>query len=93
MYEQSALLRNGIGLHSWPASRFFHTANQFESEIWIGVNDRWANAKSLLSILGLGIDSNTKITLRADGADERKAIYTLIKLIQNFENKSQENTR
>ena len=44
--------------------------------------DKRINAKSLLGILSLGILCDTKITLIADGADEREALEALRNLAE-----------
>ena len=43
-----------------------------------------ANAKSMLSVLGLGIDCGAKILLRASGSDEAEAVRELVALLEKF---------
>lgn len=71
---------NSVGLHARPATYFIQKANTYKSSIWVECGDRRANAKSLLGILSLGISKGTKITIIADGADEKEALEGLSQL-------------
>ena len=46
---------------------FIQKANEFRSSIWIEVDDRKINAKSLLGVLSMGITTGTEVTLIAEG--------------------------
>ena len=48
-----------------------------KSTIWIEVDNRRVNAKSLLGVLSLGLTKGTTVTLMADGPDEESAIEAL----------------
>lgn len=63
------------GLHARPAALFVQKADSYKSSIWIEKDEEWrVNAKSLVSVLALGITQGTTITLIADGIDEEAAI-------------------
>ncbi len=66
------------GLHARPAAQFVRTASRFASRITIHVGERSADAKSLISLLGLTIRPNATITLTADGEDAGAAIAALL---------------
>lgn len=66
------------GLHARPAALFVRTASRFTSRITITAGDRSADAKSLISLLGLVVRPGSPITLRADGADADAAIAGLL---------------
>lgn len=89
MLQKTILITNRSGLHARPAYSFVHAAKSFVSDITISVDGETANAKSMLSILGLGIDCGARIQLRASGSDEGCAISTLITLLEDL---SKENT-
>ena len=62
------------------------TASRFSSEITLVNGDVEGNAKSLLSILMLGVPEKTEVSLRIFGSDEAKALIAILKLIDsNFE--------
>ncbi|MDE5945815.1 MAG: HPr family phosphocarrier protein [Oscillospiraceae bacterium] len=58
-------------------------AYEFESDIWIEVNEQRENAKILLDILKLHIRSGTHITIITDGSDEVEAADAIADLVTN----------
>ncbi len=83
MREIILTLRNKAGLHARPAAIFVQKAKSFKSTIRIARTDRAVDAKSILSVLSLGANNGTVITLRADGEDEERAIAGLQELIES----------
>ena len=83
MYTREITVKNEVGLHARPATYFIQKANEFKSGIWVEKEERRVNAKSLLSVLSLGIVPGTAITLIADGVDEKEAVDALVDLIEN----------
>ena len=73
---------NSVGLHARPATFFIQKANSFKSSIYVEIDERRVNAKSLLGVLSMGIVSGTTITLIADGPDEDEAIEGLKTLVE-----------
>ena len=65
------------GLHARPAARFVQAASRYTSRIVIRHDDREADAKSLIALLGLTIRPSTEITLTADGPDADEALAAL----------------
>ena len=53
MYTKTAVVNNQVGLHARPATFFIQKANEFKSSIWVEVEERRVNAKSLLGVLSL----------------------------------------
>ena len=85
MYTKTAVVNNQVGLHARPATFFIQKANEFKSSIWVEVEERRVNAKSLLGVLSLGIMKGTTVTLIADGSDEKEAVDALAELIENLD--------
>jgi phosphocarrier protein HPr len=75
--SSEVVLPAGVDLHARPAATFVRTAMQFTSQVVIGAGDREADAKSLLSVLGLGAKAGTTVRLRADGDDAAEAVGIL----------------
>ncbi|HSF84020.1 MAG TPA: HPr family phosphocarrier protein [Anaerolineales bacterium] len=77
-----------VGLHARPAAMFVKEASRFESKIMVENLNRGTaavNARSILSVLSLGVNRNDKIRLTIDGADEEQAYNALRNLISgNF---------
>ena len=74
------------GLHARPASLFVQTANKFSSNIQVqNLTDDsdLANAKSILSILTLGVCQDHEIEITAEGEDAEDALKALQALIED----------
>jgi phosphotransferase system HPr (HPr) family protein len=82
MISEKVTILNETGLHARPASVFVNTAAKFKSDLTIQKEEKKANAKSILSVLGLGISKGTEITISAEGPDEEEAVSKLVQLIK-----------
>lgn len=74
------------GLHARPASLFVQTANKFTSDIQVQNltdNSDLANAKSILSVLTLGVCQDYEIEIVAEGEDADDALKALEALIED----------
>ena len=79
-------IHNEVGLHARPAALFVRTAAQFKSTIKVRNVTRgtpFINAKSILSVLGLGATKNHEIEITAEGEDEQTALETIGRLIES----------
>lgn len=83
MCTKNVVVNNQVGLHARPATFFIQKANEFKCSIWVELEDRRVNAKSLLGVLSLGIVKGTEISLIANGADEEEAVEALAALISS----------
>ena len=77
MKELDLVIHNPSGLHARPAKVFVKTAKQFKSDIRLRHGTKKANAKSMISILTLGVESGGQIQLIIDGPDEEEALQVL----------------
>jgi len=72
------------GLHARPATLFAKVASAFTSVIFvenITQGTEAINAKSLLEILGAGVQRDDLLRITADGPDEHAAIEALSQLV------------
>ena len=76
-------VENQVGLHARPATLFVQTAQKHQAEITVSYEGRTVNAKSLLSLLSLGVTKDAVITVAANGSDEEVALHALTTLIEN----------
>lgn len=83
MSEVTLTIQHPVGLHARPAALFVQMASQFKSNITVVHKDRQANAKSILSVLTLGIGQGATITIRAEGEDADEALSALESLIKS----------
>jgi len=82
MVERTFTMSRKEGLHARPAALLTRIASAFKSDIWIRKDGERGNAKSLLSILALGIFEGNTFTVEAEGPDEREALDRIAHLIE-----------
>ena len=76
--SEAVLIPNVTGLHARPAAVLANMAKKFKSKILLQRGDDQANAKSLVSIMGLEVGHGDKVVLIAEGPDAAEAIAALI---------------
>lgn len=84
MVSQTLTIGEGVKTHRPSAqrvSRFSQEANEHRSASFIAVGPKKVNAKSMLSVAGLNICPGMKVTLSADGPDEKKALKQLVSIL------------
>jgi phosphocarrier protein FPr len=83
--EVQLQVRNRVGLHARPAALFVRTAARFAADIRvrdITTNGAVVNAKSLISVVGLGAGQGHQIAVSADGPDAAEALQALRQLVE-----------
>ncbi len=73
------VIKDELGIHARPAGNLAKLAKTFDSSITIEKGDKNANAAKLLALMGMGIKCGDKITVKAEGNDEEKAIMDMQK--------------
>ena len=81
MYMQQSIVKCESGLDNRQATYFIQKANEFKSSIWVEVEDRKINAKSLLGVLSMGITKGTRVSIIAEGPDEEEAVKALTDML------------
>lgn len=82
MIEKQVEVTLKTGLQARPAALFVQEANRFSSDIFLEKDGKKVNAKSIMGLMSLAINSGSVITLSANGKDEEEAIEALIKFVQ-----------
>jgi len=77
MKEFNFTITDPAGIHARPAGLLVRQAQPYTSEISVLKGERKANAKSMLSMMGLGAKSGETVIIKAEGADEETAIVEL----------------
>lgn len=83
MVSQKVKIKNPSGLHLRPAGILCKEAMNYKSLITFNYRGNTANAKSVLSVLGACIKSGDEIELVCEGADEERALQSLVKIIHD----------
>ena len=72
------------GLEARPVAVLVQVASQYSSSIYVEVEDKKVNAKSIMGMMTLGLDAGEEITLSANGAngdDEQNAMDDIVKYL------------
>jgi phosphotransferase system HPr (HPr) family protein len=85
MAEIKLTVHHEVGLHARPAALFVQKSSRYKSIIRVRYLETEVNAKSILSVLTLGVHCGGEITIFAEGEDADLAIRDLADLIEgNF---------
>jgi len=84
--ERLLTINHRVGLHARPAALFAETAGRFTATSIQVVKDGLArDAKSVLSLLTLGVTQGTTVVVRAEGPRAGEALAALADLVErNF---------
>ncbi len=81
MIERNVTIQNPEGLHARPAGVFVKVASQFRSTVKLRSGESLQNAKSIMSLMSMGLKSGAQVTLVIEGEDEALAADALAGLI------------
>ena len=74
MVQKSMEVQLDNGLEARPVAVFVQVASQYESTIYVEVDDKKVNAKSIMGLMTLGLRAGESVTVHADGSDEEDAV-------------------
>ena len=80
------VVRNPSGLHARPAALFVRTAGQFGSKVTVAnpaADKGPVDAKSILSVLTLGVSSGAEIEVSAEGDDAEAALAAIREAVES----------
>ena len=83
--EKEIIVLNSQGLHARPAALFVQTASRYDSSITVTKNNESVNGKSIMGILMLGAEKNSKIIISAEGDDAAQAVSELEEFLSSDE--------
>jgi len=85
MLEKSMKIQLKNGLEARPVAVLVQVASQHESTVYIESAGKKVNAKSIMGMMSLGLDSGAEISVIADGKDEEEAITSIEKFLSGQE--------
>ena len=75
--ERHVIVNFTEGLHARPASDVMKLAVRYQCKIVLLFGDKTANAKSMLSMLKLGVKQGNTVLIRAEGPDAEEAVSVI----------------
>ena len=85
MPEISVTVLSPHGLHARPAALFVQQAAVCEGAVEVVAGEKSGDAKSILSIMGMGIEKGTSLVLRAEGGNAEEVLQSLREILENSE--------
>lgn len=70
-------VRVDTSLEARPAALFVQTASKYASQIYVRIDNKTVNAKSIMGMISLGIVEGQTVTIAANGDDEDAAVKDL----------------
>ena len=81
MIKKSIRIQLEGGLEARPNALLVQEASKYDSTIYIQSGDKRVNAKSIMGMMSLGLDTGEKVTAIADGNDEEAALEGIEKYL------------
>ncbi len=75
------IIKNSQGLHARPAAMFVQVVSKYNASVIIQKGENRVNGKSIMGILTLGAQQNTKLIIEAIGEDATKVLDELVELL------------
>ena len=82
--RRSVIIANPQGLHMRPITAFVELATTFQSEVIVLKGNERFNGKSPLSLLGLGAEKGTELTIEVGGPDQQQALEALAQFLERL---------
>lgn len=81
MIKKPITLKLRDGLEARPIALLVQEANRYSSTVYIEVENKKINAKSIMGMMSLQLGNGEELTVVADGDDEADAIQGVEKLL------------
>jgi phosphocarrier protein len=78
--EKEFIVSNPQGVHARPAAMIVQIASKYTSDTTIEKDKEQVNGKSIMGILTLGMQQNSRIRIIIDGDDAREAMNEIEQL-------------
>ncbi|WP_026517531.1 HPr family phosphocarrier protein [Butyrivibrio sp. MC2021] len=82
MITKSIEIKLPRGLEARPVAELVQLASKYESTMHIEAQSRKVNAKSIMGMMTLNLNSGEEVTVIAEGSDEETAVADLERFLQ-----------
>ncbi len=86
MIRKDITIQLDSGLDTRPVALLVQVASQFESDVYLETANRRVNAKSIMGMMTLGLDTGEEVTVSVNGADEADAMERIEAYLTRAEN-------
>ena len=77
MIRKTIQVRLKSGMETRPVAMLVQVASRFDSDIYVETENRRMNAKSIMGMMTLGLDTGEEVTVTANGLDEQEAMEAI----------------
>lgn len=83
MKEEVVKVNLKVGLHARPAAIFVQKASKFLSSIYLELDGKRVEGKSIIGVMSLGVAHGAEVKLITRGEDEEEAMAELKEFLQS----------
>ena len=83
MIETPVIVKHEKGLDARPIALLVQEASQYASKIFIQVDNKKINAKSIMGMMSLGFGNGDELIIEAEGSDEAAAVEEIKNYIES----------
>lgn len=84
MTRKNITIKKDEGLDAKPIALLVQQASFYDSQIYIEVENKHINAKSIMGMMSLRLTGGETITVAAEGSDEEKAVAGIEKFFADL---------
>jgi len=81
MISKEITIRLENGLEARPVAMLVQVASKYDSSVYLEAGEKRVNAKSIMGMMSLGLDTGEKVNVIVDGADEAAALEDIEKYL------------
>jgi catabolite repression HPr-like protein len=81
MISKEITIRLENGLEARPVAMLVQVASKYDSSVYLEAGEKKVNAKSIMGMMSLGLDTGEKVNVVVDGADEAAALEDIEKYL------------
>ncbi len=74
MTKKPVTIQNNMDMEDRPIAHLVQEASQYSSQVFIEIDNKKINAKSIMGMMSLKLQKGESITVVADGRDENEAV-------------------
>ena len=75
--KKNVTIKMRESMEATPIAHLVQLANQFQSQVYIEMDTKKVNAKSIMGMMSLVLTRGTEVTIDAQGDDEQKAVVAI----------------
>ena len=83
MIRKPMTVQLASGLEARPVAVLVQVASQYERKIYVEIDNKKVNAKSIMGMMTLGLSTGESVVVSAEGTDEEAAIENIEKYLSS----------